>query len=210
ALDDDAIRDIRNFILDLRPQRFEGDLGKGIARLVREFQANALVPVEVRLSPEAVARLPVRVAQTLFLSTQEALANIARHARATQVTLEVLRENGLVRLTVSDNGRGFDLSRQNMSLGHGLANMRTRAEELQGAFNLQSRPGQAAVFTLTLPNVAAGWISIMEQLKGPLASFASGCLAPAEAIVRAAREILSGAPGPCLAGGAHGTSLRRR
>ncbi len=65
--------------------------------------------------------------------------------------LEVRRENGLVRLTVADNGRGFDLARQNMSVGHGLANMRTRAEELQGMFSLQSRPGQGTHLTLTIP-----------------------------------------------------------
>jgi signal transduction histidine kinase len=43
----DAIRDIRNFILDLRPRRFGGDLQAGLARLVREFQANAMIEVDV-------------------------------------------------------------------------------------------------------------------------------------------------------------------
>jgi signal transduction histidine kinase len=41
----DAIRDIRNFILDLRPRRFAGDVQQGMAQLVREFQANTMVPV---------------------------------------------------------------------------------------------------------------------------------------------------------------------
>src|SRR5690606_8829079 len=41
----DAIRDIRNFILDLRPRRFAGDVQQGLAQLVREFQANTMVPV---------------------------------------------------------------------------------------------------------------------------------------------------------------------
>jgi GAF domain-containing protein len=79
----DAIRDIRNFILDLRPRRFQGDLGQSISRLAREFQANTLVPLQLDLPPQ-LESLPNRTAHTIFLSTQEALANVARHAKATK------------------------------------------------------------------------------------------------------------------------------
>ncbi|MBI4769564.1 MAG: GAF domain-containing sensor histidine kinase, partial [Chloroflexi bacterium] len=147
----DAIRDIRNFILDLRPQRFEGDLDRGISRLVREFQANALVPVELSVNSEAVARLSPRVAQTLFLTTQEALANVARHARASRVWVGVTQEDGMVKLNISDDGRGFDLSGQPQTVGHGLANMRARAADLQGTFIIESSPGQGTALCLSIP-----------------------------------------------------------
>ncbi len=147
----DTIRDIRNFILDLRPQRFRGDVDVGISRLVREFQANAMVLVRLDVEPEAVASLPTPVARALFLTTQEALANIARHARATEVMVKVRRMEGAVDLLVVDNGRGFDIDTQNQTIGHGLSNMRARAEELQGSCDIYSVPGEGTRIELSLP-----------------------------------------------------------
>ncbi|MGH2628845.1 MAG: sensor histidine kinase, partial [Anaerolineales bacterium] len=102
----DAIRDIRNFILDLRPRRFEGDLGQGLARLVREFQANTMVQARLHAPSAAVNGLPTAVARTIFLTTQEALANVARHARAMRVDLRLMREHGRLALTIEDDGVG--------------------------------------------------------------------------------------------------------
>jgi signal transduction histidine kinase len=147
----DTIRDIRNFILDLRPQRFRGDVDVGISRLVREFQANAMVLVRLDVEPEAVASLPTPVARALFLTTQEALANIARHARATEVMVKARRMEGAVDLLVVDNGRGFDIDTQNQTIGHGLSNMRARAEELQGSCDIYSVPGEGTRIELSLP-----------------------------------------------------------
>lgn len=147
----DAIRDIRNFILDLRPQRFKGDLNQGLARLAREFQANAMVPVRLAAPPEILAHLPAPVARAIFLTTQEALANVARHARASNVTVEIQGQRGGVVLSVVDDGRGFDVDRQSQTVGHGLANMRARAENLNGTFTLHSAPGQGTSISLTLP-----------------------------------------------------------
>ncbi|MCB9418323.1 MAG: GAF domain-containing sensor histidine kinase [Ardenticatenaceae bacterium] len=147
----DTIRDIRNFILDLRPQRFRGDVDVGISRLVREFQANAMVSVQLDVEQEAVASLPTPVARAIFLTTQEALANIARHARATQVTVKARRRGGMVELMVVDNGRGFDIDTQNQTIGHGLSNMRARTEELQGTCVIYSVPGEGTRIELSLP-----------------------------------------------------------
>lgn len=83
----DAIQDIRILILDLRPRRFERDLAAGIARLMREFEANAMVEVEVRLPEDLSRSLPASVSQAVILTAQEALANIARHSRAASVSL---------------------------------------------------------------------------------------------------------------------------
>jgi signal transduction histidine kinase len=147
----DTIRDIRNFILDLRPQRFRGDVDVGISRLVREFQANAMVSVKLDVEQESVASLPTPIARAIFLTTQEALANIARHARATQVTVKAHQQEGCIRLVVADNGRGFDSATQNQTIGHGLSNMRARAEELQGTCSIWSTPGEGTRIELSLP-----------------------------------------------------------
>jgi signal transduction histidine kinase len=147
----DAIRDIRNFILDLRPQRFSGDLNQALARLVREFQANAMVPVQFSAQSETLSSMPGPVARTIFLTTQEALANVARHARASKVMVEIWQEPERVILCVDDDGRGFSADEQTQSLGHGLANMRARAEELNGTFAIQSAPGEGTQICLRVP-----------------------------------------------------------
>jgi signal transduction histidine kinase len=147
----DAIRDIRNFILDLRPQRFSGDLNQALARLIREFQANAMIPVRFLAQPEMMSSLPVPVARTIFLTTQEALANVARHARASEVTVEIWHELEKIILCVDDDGIGFDVKEQTQSVGHGLANMRARAEELNGTCTIQSAPDEGAQICLQLP-----------------------------------------------------------
>ncbi|MFQ5398614.1 MAG: GAF domain-containing protein [Anaerolineae bacterium] len=147
----ETIRDIRNFILDLRPRRFSGDLDQGMARLVREFQANTMIPVTLKVTPEDVTALPTPVARAVFLTTQEALANIARHARASRVMIEAYRDRGSVKLMIEDDGRGFDMEAQVQTVGHGLSNMRARAEELHGSFSLNSASGQGTKIVLTLP-----------------------------------------------------------
>ena len=147
----DAIRDIRNFILDLRPQRFTGDLNQATARLIREFQANAMIPVKFVANKATLSAMPTPVARTIFFTTQEALANIARHARASHVTVEIWQEPELAILCVEDDGVGFNVDKETQSVGHGLANMRARAEELNGICIIQSAPGEGTQICLRLP-----------------------------------------------------------
>lgn len=146
----DAIRDIRNFILDLRPRRFAGDVQQGLAQLVREFQANTMVPVSVDF-PAGLENLPLPVGRAIFLTTQEALANIARHARAKKVNLSLNYSDRQAKLTVEDDGRGFDMTNESLRVGHGLANMQARAESLHGSFNIEGTPGQGTKLVLSLP-----------------------------------------------------------
>ncbi|MDX1612658.1 MAG: GAF domain-containing sensor histidine kinase [Candidatus Promineifilaceae bacterium] len=147
----DVIRDIRNFILDLRPQRFSGDLSQALARLVREFQANAMIPVNFTADPDLIGELPQPIARTIFLTTQEALANVARHARASQVSVQVERQDGDAVLSIADNGVGFDVREQVQAVGHGLANMRARAEERGGSFTVDSSLGAGTTVCLEVP-----------------------------------------------------------
>ena len=146
----DAIRDIRNFILDLRPRRFAGDVQQGMAQLVREFQANTMVPVSMSI-PERLDDLPLPLGRAIFLTTQEALANVARHARAKHVNVALHRNPNRVVLIVQDDGRGFDTSNEALRVGHGLANMQARAESLGGLFDIQSATGSGTTVTLDFP-----------------------------------------------------------
>jgi len=93
------------------------------------------------------------VRRELFLLFKEAVNNAVRHSGCTEADLELRDEpDGLV-LVVSDNGRGFDVSRN--ADGHGLVSMRERTEGLGGVFDVLSTPGEG-----TLPSRSRPWQAV--------------------------------------------------
>jgi two-component system sensor histidine kinase DevS len=85
-----TIRDIRLYILDLRPRKLhDEDLSSGIKRLVNEFHVNALINVNYAGPNEGVPELTQPQATAMFHICQEALANVAKHAQATEVGVNV-------------------------------------------------------------------------------------------------------------------------
>jgi signal transduction histidine kinase len=150
----EVIRDIRNYILDLRPQRFQNkNLSTGLVDLVRAFKANTLITVDVQTADRADADLTTDQSTGLFHITQEALANIAKHARARHVTMNLRRDGSLVILSIQDDGRGFDTSTVKAYTGHGLRNMQERARALGAQLRLDSAVGQGTLIEVRLPVV---------------------------------------------------------
>ncbi len=147
----ETIRDIRNFILDLRPHRFRGNLRQGLARLIREFQANSMVAVVLSASEGSLDDLSTPIARALFLTSQEALANIARHARAQEVTINIERTSSKIEIEITDDGRGFDMKTHDNRIGHGLSNMQARINELNGRFSLTSTLNKGTTIQINLP-----------------------------------------------------------
>lgn len=148
----DVIRDIRNYILDLRPQRFQNkNLSAGLVDLVRAFKANTLITVDVQTADRADADLRTDQSTGLFHITQEALANIAKHARARTVTMNLRRDSSFVVLSILDDGRGFDTSTVKAYTGHGLQNMQERARALGAQLRIDSAPGRGTLIEVKLP-----------------------------------------------------------
>ncbi len=147
-----TIRDIRTYILDLRPrQLYNESLMQGVQRLVSEFRANTLVDVNLQGPADNLAGLPDAQAIALFHICQEALANTAKHARARHVELSLWKTADRVLLEVSDDGRGFDASKVKLTLGHGLANMQTRVHNVGGEVEISSEPGKGAAVLAWVP-----------------------------------------------------------
>jgi len=137
----DVIRDIRNYILDLRPQRFQGrDLTRGLEGLAREFRANTFLDITVTCDPlEPDLFTDAQTTEILHIA-QEALSNIRKHAHATHVDMDLIRDAGAVVLEIQDNGAGLDPARLNESVGHGMKNMQERARSLGST--LEFEPGE--------------------------------------------------------------------
>lgn len=145
AIDDlnSTIRDIRAYILDLRPrQLLSNDLMSGINRLVTEFKANTLLDVNLQGPAEDLSILPKNQAVALFHICQEALANIAKHAHAHHVDVIVWTTNDRVLLEIRDDGDGFNLDKIKVVIGHGLSNMETRISNVGGQVDITSEPGK--------------------------------------------------------------------
>lgn len=147
-----AIRDIRAYILDLRPRNLHDEkIMDGIKRLVQEFRTNTLVEVKLQGRSKELDTLGRTQALALFHICQEALANIGRHARAKHVDVILWVSNGRVLMEIKDDGRGFDQSKVKMSIGHGLANIQTRAKNAGGDVDLASEPGKGTSVLAWVP-----------------------------------------------------------
>jgi PAS domain S-box-containing protein len=109
-----------------------------------EFSHKTGIGVDVQ-GQEAVPRLAAPVELALFRIAQEAMANVAKHARATGVVLTEAEDHGTVRLVIADNGVGFDQGRLGQPEGRhlwGLMTMSERAAAAGGHCRIESQPGQ--------------------------------------------------------------------
>ncbi len=150
-----AIRDLRAYILDLRPRQLgEEGLVAGIKRLIAEFRANTLTEVAFTEPESELQELPQTHAMALFHICQEALANAAKHAKAKKVQVALWVTEDRVLLEVSDNGKGFDVSKISSTIGHGLANMDTRARSVGGEVDISSAPNEGTTIVAWVPRRA--------------------------------------------------------
>lgn len=147
-----TIRDIRSYILDLRPRQFgEENLMDGLRRLMMEFRVNTLAEANLSGSPEDLKDIPQSHALALFHICQEALANAAKHSHAKKVNVTVWTSPERVMLEIQDNGNGFEMEKMSMTLGHGLSNMFTRAHQVGGDVEISSVAGEGTSILAWVP-----------------------------------------------------------
>jgi len=133
-----SIRDIRAYILDLRPRQLGNEgLISGIKRLIAEYRAHTFSEVNFT-GPDELKDLPHIQSLALFHICQEALANAAKHAKAKKVEVSIWTTDERALLEIKDDGKGFDLDKMQTSIGHGLANMQTRAHAVGGDIDISS------------------------------------------------------------------------
>ncbi len=140
------LEEARRSVLDLRAAPLEGrTLTEALQLLVEQAE----VPVEMVVTG-ANRPLPPRVEISLYRMAQEALTNIGRHAQATKAWLEVIMSPEGVKLTVADNGHGFD-PEQIPDNRYGLLGLNERVKLLHGRLQVESTPGQGTRLEVTIP-----------------------------------------------------------
>ncbi len=143
--------DIHALSYRLHPSVLE-DLGLGDALKTEceQFARRESIPVAVQLK-DLPEMMPRGAALCLFRVAQEALRNVARHARASSVDVSVWRNDGGLQLSVRDNGVGFDSTGHRHQPSLGLASMKERVRLLGGKLTLESAPGKGTNILVWVP-----------------------------------------------------------
>jgi len=150
----DIMQGLRRLSQDLRPSALERlGLLPALRRLATDVKEYSGVNVEVKVLGEE-RRLPTEVELVLFRIVQEGLRNIWKHAQATLAEITLEFSDGKMKITVRDNGKGFD-TRQTVEdfprYGKlGLAGMQERARLLKGTLVVKSEPEKGTVLTIEL------------------------------------------------------------
>ncbi len=142
---------VRNFIFELRPMMLD-DLGlvPTIRKYVDAFKEQT--GMETTLNVTGVERrLEPYLEVMIFRAIQELLGNAARHSQAASVKLHVDMGNEMVRVSVDDNGRGFDPESALAGGSLGLKLIKERVEMLGGKLDVDSSPGKGARIVFTVP-----------------------------------------------------------
>lgn len=147
----EAAAAVGDVVWTINPQR---DSLNDVVLRMRRFAVDVLSAreIEVRfneLDAYGSRKLESDVRRQLFLVFKEAVSNVARHAGAATVQIDLRIDRNAVVLEVTDDGKGFDPERAGS--GHGLHNLRSRAQRLHGSFSIQSSPGKGARMRFRAP-----------------------------------------------------------
>lgn len=147
----EAIDEVRQLSHRLAPVSFKDlTIQSVFNNLLETMNAEKLFNVTLSVDAHISGTLPVDVKMNLYRIAQEQLNNIIKHAHATEVRMCLQKEDGMLRFSIRDNGRGFD-PRQS-SKGIGLENIRRRTQIFAGNFNLVTAPGKGCEVVVEIPN----------------------------------------------------------
>ncbi len=134
---DSTITEIRTAIFELGDTSLPAGLRHAVVHLADELAATLGARPEVRFVGPVDNAVPPQVADHIIAVVREALTNAAKHARASRFSIEIAVDNDAVTVDVVDDGIGIEIGPEE-SMGHGLMNLRNRAEKLSGAFEIVS------------------------------------------------------------------------
>jgi len=150
--------EISRLIADLHPALLDT---LGLVPAIRQYAETILRPLGIEVSVETRGlerRLPLEVEAGLFRWAQGAIGNIAQHSKAKNASIVLERQNDELRLRISDDGRGFNVSEitdiEESGRGRGLFSMKERVGLLGGTCSVESHPGQGTTVRARVP---IGW-----------------------------------------------------
>lgn len=155
-----AIHDLRYLSKSMNTD-YVTDMGllRAVEHEVEMIHKSGAFVVELAVVGEPM-RAEAHIELILFRIVQEVINNIIRHSRATHIFVHLQYSRELFTITITDNGRGFDLAPLNhhetSQFGLGIRNMHTRADLVGATFNMTSTIGEGTTATITLPTPSIG------------------------------------------------------
>jgi len=158
---DFTINLVRRLSVSLRPPALD-DMGllPAIKNMVNGFENRT--GIKTILSTNSFTeRLAQQVETALYRCVQESLTNIARHSNASSAEVDISKKNGILKVTVSDDGVGFEADKMVVSSEHiGLTGMKERIKLLNGKFKIDSVPSEGTTINIEIP-----WQSWLKEVK---------------------------------------------
>lgn len=158
---DETFEGIRRLVTELRPSVLEeGELGQAIKRYAQDYEKRFGIEVDVTIA-DIPKELSSETASSLYRIVQEVLTNVARHAKANQVSIILNTHLGDINLTLEDNGIGFDvpevMAKRVKNRKFGLFGIQERVMAFGGTSQIESAPGQGATIYIKVPGSANIW-----------------------------------------------------
>ncbi len=153
---DQARGSVQRILRELRPPMLELGVVAALEWQAQDFSRRHGIACHFASNRETIA-VSEAISGTLFRICQEALTNIAKHAQAKSVNIELFADDSNVTLEITDDGVGLAADSQSKAGSYGLLGMRERAANLNGWLDVNSAPGRGTSLMLLLPlNTAAG------------------------------------------------------
>ena len=140
-----ALSELRELVRGIHPPVLAD---RGLSGGLQALALQAAIPVQTRIG--AIDRLPAPLESALYFVAAEALTNVAKHSRASHAVLRLDRDGPVLRLSVTDNGRGG----ADPAKGTGLAGIQRRITAFDGQISLSSPPGGPTVLVVEVPCVS--------------------------------------------------------
>jgi len=152
---DKVIQDTRTLIFEISPPiLYQLGYEPALEWLIEQFRERHNIPIEYKVNGDGRA-LGDDVSFFLFKSVRELLFNVIKHAKADTIKILVQREKDEIRISIEDDGIGFDFSKVQFTLdklsGFGLFSIRERMAFFGGNFVVESKPSQGTCITLVMP-----------------------------------------------------------
>jgi signal transduction histidine kinase len=150
SLADQAQVEMNALLTQLKPKPLATvGLAQAIGDQLEALHFRSDVQTELRGAFPDELKLPPDSQEAIFRIVQESLSNVARHARASRVRIDISHDERAIKVVVADDGQGFESSRA--FAGMGLGNMRIRAREMGGDLTIDSKPNDGTRLTLRMP-----------------------------------------------------------
>lgn len=153
---DTTIRSVRQIINDLRPNVLDLGLNAAVDWQVADFERRTGIACEL-IEDDSDHHLDDHCATALFRILQESLNNVARHARASKVRIDLHQHADMLTMTIRDNGVGMQPGSRNRNGSFGLVGIEERVNILGGSFSISSGPDTGTTIVITVPVSLQGY-----------------------------------------------------